>query len=66
MVGLLIEARLLKCMEVDEEYDYDHILINDSTAQGFDKENCSVGEDNPNMQPYMSQFLEMTLDNCCI
>ena len=36
-------------MEEDEECDYDHTLIDDSSAQGGDKENCSDGEDNSNM-----------------
>ena len=36
-------------MEEDEEYDYNHTLIDDSSAQDGDKENCSVGEDNSNM-----------------
>ena len=42
---VLIEAHLFGSME---EYDYDHTLIGDSSAQR-DKENCSVGEDNSNM-----------------
>jgi hypothetical protein len=32
-------------MEEDEECDYTHILIYDSSAQGDDKDNCSVGEE---------------------
>ena len=36
-------------MKEDERCDYDHILIDDSSAQGGDKENYSVGEDNSNM-----------------
>jgi hypothetical protein len=36
-------------MEEDEECDYDHTRIDDSTSQGGDKKNCSVGEDNSNM-----------------
>ena len=40
---------LFGSMEEDEECDYDHTLIDDSSAQGGDKENCSVGEDNSNM-----------------
>ena len=46
MVGSLIEAHLLRSIEADEECDYDHTLINDSSTQGGDKENYSVGEDN--------------------
>jgi hypothetical protein len=38
-------------MKEDEECDYDHTLIDDSSAQfeSNDKENCSVGEDSSNM-----------------
>ena len=36
-------------MEEDEECGYDHTLIDDSSAQGSEKQNRSVGEDNPNM-----------------
>ena len=36
-------------MEEDEACDYDHTLIDDYSAQGGDKENCSVGEDNSTM-----------------
>ena len=32
-------------MEMDEECDYDHTLIDDSSVEGGDKEICSVGED---------------------
>jgi len=32
-------------MDEDEECDNDHILIDDSSAQGGDKKNYSVGED---------------------
>ncbi len=46
MVGSLIEAHLFGSMEEDEECDYDHTLIDDSSAQGGDKEDCNVGEDN--------------------
>jgi hypothetical protein len=41
MVGSLIEAHLFGSMNEDEECDYDHTLIDDSNAQGGDKENCS-------------------------
>jgi hypothetical protein len=34
---------------MDEECDYDHTWIDDSSTQGGDKENCHVGEDNSNM-----------------
>ena len=30
--------------------DLDHALIDDSSAQGGDIEDCSVGKDNSNMQ----------------
>ena len=36
-------------MKEDEGCDYDHTLIDDSSAQGGDKETCNVGEDNSNM-----------------
>jgi hypothetical protein len=36
-------------MKEDEKCDYDHKLIDDSSAQGGDKDNYSVGEDNSNM-----------------
>ena len=49
MVGSLIDAHLFGSMEEDMECDYDHTLINDSSAQDGDKENHSVGEDNSNM-----------------
>ena len=49
MVRSLIEAHLFENMEEDEECDYDHTLIDDSSAQDGDKSNCSVGEDDSNM-----------------
>ena len=49
MVGSLIEAHLFGSMEEDEGCDYDHTLIDDSSAQGGDKETSSVGEDNSSM-----------------
>ena len=36
-------------MKEDEECEYDHTLIEDSSAQSNGKENCSVGKDNSNM-----------------
>ena len=42
MVGSLIEAHIFGNMEEDEGCDYDHTLIDSSSAQG----NYSVGEDN--------------------
>ena len=44
MVELLFEAHLFESMEADEECDYDHTWIDDSSAQGGNKDNCSVGE----------------------
>jgi hypothetical protein len=39
MVGSLIEAHLFESMDEHEvEYDYDYTLIDDSSAQGDDKE----------------------------
>jgi hypothetical protein len=49
MVWSLIEATLFGSMQEDKECDYDHILIDDFSAQGGGKENYSVGEDNSNM-----------------
>ena len=49
MRGSLIEAHLFGSMEEDEECEYDHTLIDDSSVQGGDKEICSVEEDNSNM-----------------
>ena len=49
MVWSLIEVDLFGGMEEVEECDYDHILTDDSSAQGGGKENCSVGGDNSNM-----------------
>jgi hypothetical protein len=46
---VFIEAHLDGSMKEDEECGYDHTSIDDSSAQGGDKENCSVGEDNSNM-----------------
>ena len=45
MMGSLIEAHVFGTMEEDYYCGYDHTLIDDSSAQGSDKENCSVGED---------------------
>ena len=45
MIGSLIEAYLFGRVEEDEVNDYDLTLIDDSSAQGGDKENCSVGEE---------------------
>ena len=49
MIGSLLEARLFGGLEKDEECGYDHMLINDYNAQGGDKENYSIGEDDSNM-----------------
>lgn len=46
MVGLLIEANLFGTTKDDEECDYDHPFVDDSSRQGGDKENFHVGEDN--------------------
>ena len=48
MVGSLIEAHLFGSMEDDEKCDDDHTLLYDSSAQGDDKENYGVREDNSN------------------
>ena len=49
MVGSLIEADLFGSMKEDEECSNDHTLIDDSSAQGADREQYSVGEDNSKM-----------------
>ena len=49
MIGSLFEAHVFGSMEEDEECDYKHALIDDSSSQGGDKKNCSDGEDNFNM-----------------
>ena len=49
MVGSLIDVYLFGTMKEDEECDYDHTLFDDYNAQGGDKANCNVGEDNSNM-----------------
>ena len=48
MIGSLLEAPLFGGTEKDEECDFDHTLINDSNAQGGDKENYSIAEHNSN------------------
>ena len=45
----LVEARIFESMEEDEEHDYDHTFMDDSSAQGGAEEIYSVGEDNSNM-----------------
>ena len=47
--GSLIEVPLFENTKEDEECDYDDTLVNDSSAQGGDKEDCSVQEDNLDM-----------------
>jgi hypothetical protein len=54
LVRSLIEDHLFESMKEDEECDYDHTLIDDSSAQGDDKENCTVGEDNSKMSRMLS------------
>ena len=46
MLGSLIEAPSFESMQ---ECDYDHTLIDDTSAQGDDKEIGSIREDNSNM-----------------
>jgi hypothetical protein len=41
------------------EYDYNHTLIDDSSAQGGDKENYSVWEDNSNMCKNVVREMEL-------
>ena len=49
MVRSFIEDNLFGSMQEDEECDYDHKLIDNSSARGGDKGNYSVGEDNSSM-----------------
>ena len=42
-----------------KECDYDQTWIHESNTQGYDKKNCSVGEDNSNM--CKDVFIEMKL-----
>ena len=42
MLGLIIKYRFFDDVQEDEDCDYNHTLIDDSNAQGGDKENCSV------------------------
>ena len=43
-IVLVGQAYLFGRMKEDEKCDYDHKLIDDSSAQGGDKDNYSVGE----------------------
>ena len=52
MVRSLIEDHLFGSMEEDKECDYDHTLIDDSSAREGDKENYTVG------------VLEKTIQTC--
>ena len=47
-IGSLLEARLFGGAEKDEECDHDHMVINDFNAQGGDKGNYSIAENNSN------------------
>ena len=49
MLGSLVKTYLFGSMKKNEECDYDDTLIDDSSAQGGDKENSNDGEDNPSM-----------------
>jgi hypothetical protein len=49
MVGSFIKDNLFGSMEEDEECEYDHKLINDSSAHDGGTENYNVGEDNSSM-----------------
>ena len=47
-------------MEKDEGNDFDHTLIDDSSAQGVEKKDYSVGEENSNMRatfPHSSSLI---------
>ena len=50
----------------DEECDYDHTLADDFSAQGGDKENHSVGEDDSKMCKDVvieTELMQSQLDN---
>ena len=49
IIGSLIEAHLFEGMEQNEECDCDHTLIDVSSVEGSDKENCNVWQENSNM-----------------
>ena len=49
MLGSLIKTYLFGSIKMNEECDYDHTLIDDSSAQGGDKKTSNNGEDNPSM-----------------
>ena len=49
LIGSLIKGHLFGSMKEDDAYDYYHIRIDDSSAQGGDQNNYSIGEDNSNM-----------------
>ena len=49
MLGSFTEPRLFESIKEDEDCDYDHTLIDISSAQGGDKENYNVEEENSNM-----------------
>lgn len=44
-----METQLFGNMNEDEEFEYDHTLVDNSIAQDGDKENSSVVEKNSNM-----------------
>lgn len=41
--------RLIEFGSMKDDEEYDHTLIDDSSAQGGGKEDCSVGQKNLNM-----------------
>ena len=50
MVSSHTEALQFGSMKGGEVCDYDHTLVEDSSAQGGGKEDCSVGQKNVNIR----------------
>ena len=66
MIGSLIKDRLFGSMQEDEECVYENTLTYDSSAQGGDKEHCSVGEDVSNMYKNVviqTELMESQVEN---
>ena len=49
MIGSLIEAQLFGSMQEDEENDYDHMLIDDSSAHVVTRKIVVLEKNNLNM-----------------
>ena len=59
MVESLFKAHLLGSIEEDKKCDYDHTLVEDSSAQGGVKAICCVGEGNSNMRKDVVTYTEL-------